>query len=99
MLCLVNCAGHPIIVKQPRPIWKIAYGDEAKIEVEAVAQGTDLSYQWTFFDSPIPKATSSSYSISHVRDWDDGLYRCEVRNSDGEKVTSEPCNLILNGWS
>lgn len=87
---------HPVIIEHPPHTIDVDYGDEVSMKV--VADGPDLTYQWYFFGWEIPDRTEDELYIGRVRDWDEGQYKCVVRDSRGKyKVTSHACNLKLTG--
>jgi autotransporter-associated beta strand protein len=56
---------------------------------------TALGYQWRFNSSPIPDATGSSYSITHVAAGNAGYYDVVVTNAAGYAATSSPAMLVV----
>jgi len=56
------------------------------------ASGTSPSYQWLYNDTPIPNATSSSYTITAATTSNAGNYTCSVSNAISSK-TSAPATL------
>lgn len=67
-----------------------------------VAEGEGLEYQWQWYDSSaygyfdLNGETSNSYSITPIYSFADGTYRCVVTDVDGNKLTSNAVNLIVN---
>ncbi len=55
----------------------------APVTFSAFASGQSLTYQWYFFQAPIPGATSRIYSIPAVTQADQGSYFVRVTNDCG----------------
>ncbi|MBA4149116.1 MAG: immunoglobulin domain-containing protein [Verrucomicrobia bacterium] len=76
--------GPPLIVQEPQSVSAQA-GD--LVNFSAVVENFPDSYQWTKNGSPIPGATSSSYTIPFVTKPDEGTYVLLVENSEGATNT------------
>ena len=97
-LLLAGCAFSasaqlkPVIVNLPLlPV--LASGSDARFEVVVVSL-TSVSYQWRFYGTNIPGATSATYIRPNVTTADVGPYTVRVQNAAGA-VTSAPIHLVL----
>ena len=83
----------PVIMGQPAD-QLVRPGGSATFSV--TASGTDpLSYQWYYEGQSIDGATSQSYSINPVADFDAGGYSVVVSDSFGGSVTSRAASLTV----
>ena len=87
---LVNWS-PPTIIVQPFS-QEVFQGDTVTFNV--VAAGPNLTYQWTFNGSPIPGATSSSYTINNVQD---GGYYAVIVGVGLNSVVSSNAELTVDG--
>jgi uncharacterized repeat protein (TIGR03803 family) len=81
----------PTITAQPQSLMAINYWDSATFSVTATGA---TGYQWEFNGTPIPGATSSTYTIPSVAETDGGDYTVVVSNSGGS-VTSAVASLAV----
>ena len=86
------------ITAQPQKVTK-AVGSTAKFTV--TAEGTGLTYQWQY-QSPgatswtnLSSATSASLSVTATEARDGYLYRCVIKNSLGNSVTTSGAKLTV----
>lgn len=82
----------PVISQQPQAVTADA-GTPATFTVVASGSGT-LTYQWRRNGTPIPGATSASFTIPSTTAADAGLYTVIVSNADGP-TTSAPAQLTI----
>jgi hypothetical protein len=83
----------PFISVQPQGT-NVASGTAATFRV--IAGGDDtLGYQWTKDSSPIPGATSSTYTIASTVTGDSGAFAVTITNAAGT-VTSSAANLVVS---
>jgi hypothetical protein len=82
----------PTITTGPVSITRFA-GETATFSVEAAGTGA-LTYQWKLNGNPIANATNATYSISSVKDTDQGQYVVVVTNAGGSKE-SQPATLTV----
>ena len=61
-----------------------------------VALGTNISYQWTKNDMPIPDVYSRMLKISNIKESDEGVYKCVASNKGG-RVESNPAIVTVYG--
>jgi hypothetical protein len=87
-------ASAPTITTQPQS-QTVTTGSSATFTV--VASGTGLSYQWSRNGTPIPGATSASYSISAAALTDSGASFTVMVSNSGGQVTSNAAVLTANG--
>lgn len=77
----------PQILTQPQS-QAVAAGSTVTFSV--TAQGTPpLSYQWRFNETPIPGATSSSYTRTNVQAADAGNYSVQITNAAGIAISDD----------
>jgi hypothetical protein len=81
----------PGITTQPQSL-TVTNGNSALFSV--VASGTTPSYQWTFFGTNLPGATSSSLSILKAQPANSGDYTVVVSNGAGT-TNSNPAHLTV----
>ena len=94
-------ATYSIIVNQPVSITTqpkdatVCASFSASFTVAAT--GTGLTYQWNKGGTPIPGATSATYTISHAALADAGSYTVTVSGATGcNSMTSDPATLAVN---
>ncbi|HTV43219.1 MAG TPA: immunoglobulin domain-containing protein [Candidatus Sulfotelmatobacter sp.] len=73
---------------------EVFVGDTVTFSVDA--DGTALSYQWTFDGTNIFDATGSSYTIDLVQTTNAGDYACVITSAAGT-VTSQTATLAVDG--
>lgn len=76
----------PSITSDPRDT-TVFLGSGSTMTVGAT--GTDISYQWLKDGSAIVGETEASFSIATTKLSDNGVYRCRVSNSGGDKYSQE----------
>ena len=88
-----------VIVQQPQDI-SIIVGETATFEI--IAKGKDLTYQWQYRNytnkswQTSKDATTSTYSITPIDSSISGeRVRCILRDSDGNRLTSNEAILII----
>ena len=97
VVCVSGTAGvgPPTITTQPAPL-TVTVGQTATFTVAATGTGT-LSYQWYRGTTPIPSATSASYTTAATVATDNGaLFSVAVTNS-GVSVVSKQVMLTVTG--
>jgi hypothetical protein len=90
----------PAITSQP-PDRTVSQG--ADVTFSVIATGTPpLSYQWRLYETNLPGATGSDYSLTNVQPADAGPYSVQVTNSGGTTTSSNaqltvvtPINVII----
>jgi hypothetical protein len=82
----------PAIVRGPASKI-VAPNASVTLSVQA-ASATNLTYQWYFQGAPIPTATKSALTISHVQSGQVGLYYVVVANATGP-AQSEPASVQI----
>lgn len=87
-----EAAVAPSISVQPAAV-SVTIGAQAQLQV--VAQGTSLTYQWQREGVAIPGATAATLILSSVRASDGGSYRVVITNSAGT-VTSTAAVLTVD---
>jgi pectate lyase len=91
-LTVNNSPVAPVFNSQPASLVVLA-GSSASFT--AVAGGTaPISYQWNRNGTPIPGATSTTFSLSNVQTSDDGSYTLTATNNVGS-ATSNPAQLTV----
>ncbi|WP_158267662.1 T9SS type A sorting domain-containing protein [Adhaeribacter arboris] len=89
----IEAACAPVtITTQPKDV-AVCTGEKATFRVEA--SGTGLSYQWKKGETPIPNATSNTYSLEAVSPAHAGTYSVVVTRGTSS-VSSTAANLTVN---
>ena len=89
-----------VIETQPEDQY-VKEGDTATFTVEAI--GDNLTYQWLFSNnggeswtkSGAASAKTASYSFTASQAHDGRMFKCQIKNSSGDIVTSEIAQLYL----
>jgi endonuclease/exonuclease/phosphatase family metal-dependent hydrolase len=82
----------PVILTQPQN-QTVSAGQDANFTVSA-SGATPLAYQWRFFSTNLPGATSPSFTRTNAQSADAGNYSVVITNSYGS-VTSLNASLIV----
>jgi hypothetical protein len=91
-------APSPVILSQPISL-EVNLNQNVSFTVRA--QGSNqaaLSFQWYKKTTPIPGATSSTLTLSYVREVDSGLYSCMVSETGAIASTTSSGPLCLCLW-
>jgi hypothetical protein len=86
-------AALPHILGQPQP-QIAAPGRTASFSV-VVADARDLSYQWRYYGTNLPAATSGTFLLTNVSALNEGLYSVVLSNPSGS-ITSAPAMLWID---
>lgn len=79
---------NPLAVITKQPVSQtLAAG--SKLELEVIATGDNLKYQWKKDGSNLSGKTESTLTINNVKPEDSGTYLCEVTNNCGSVLTEE----------
>ncbi len=74
--------------------FEIFIGDRLVLNI--AAEGAELTYQWYFEDNLLAGKTENELIIENASISDQGSYKCEVIGKCGEKVISEPIEVLVN---
>ncbi len=86
-------SGPPMILQQPQAQTRYV-GDTVAFTVNARG-ALPLTYQWLLNGTPLPGATTSSYTLTGVQPADAGMYSCMISNSPGfTNSSSAPLNVL-----
>ncbi len=91
----------PTIVVPPQSQW-VGYLSNATLTVTANAPAqwaAPLQYQWQFYGTNLPGATSTNYTISYARTKDDGSYTVVVSNLAGSTNPAARVGVLTPGRS
>ena len=92
----MGCGGHlspPVITGQPAN-QSVAAGQTVTFSVKA--SGTNLSYSWLKNATPVPGASSASYTIPPASTFDNGSQYTVLVSDPGGEVTSAAATLTVN---
>ncbi|MBN1576384.1 MAG: immunoglobulin domain-containing protein, partial [Chitinispirillaceae bacterium] len=76
----------PTITSSPQNA-TVFLGSSATLTVAAT--GTNLTYEWQKDGSPITGETAATFTITVTKLSDNGVYRCKVSNSGGDRLSGE----------
>src|SRR5438552_3572562 len=88
---LINALGQPIITRQPTN-QSVSLGASAKFQVSATSINPPILFQWRLATTNMPRATSSSLTLTNIQIINAGDYDAVVMDSSGS-VTSRVATL------
>src|SRR6478672_8514627 len=95
MSLAVNCAGLPLITRQPTPATNsVSMGVNLTNRVTASSTNA-LTYQWRHNGVDLPEATTNSLTLADIRADQGGIYTVVVSDSTGS-IESRPWGVQVD---
>ncbi len=91
-----NILAWPATIHSKPEIYEPTEGQSLTL-IPEVSGASPLSYQWLKLGTPIPNATSSSFTLLSVSESDDGIYELTLANADATVTAAIAVVRVIRG--